>query len=140
MFPGKNIQKENQNLISLAVKCKFISARQEQEILSLLIEIYQRDPDFHVVNIFRERKILTQEKIDFLVSLRSHLKTKMLDKKFGEIGVSNRFVTPKNVEEALFFQDDYFRKNQKSKKIGDILVEKKKMSIANNAKAAVSEE
>lgn len=131
MSPGKNIQKENQSLISLAVKCKFISARQEQEILSLLIEIYHRDPGFHVVNIFRERKILTQEKIDFLISLRSHLKTKMLDKKFGEIGVSNRFVSPKNVEEALFFQDDYFRKNQKSKKIGDILVEKKQLSQSN---------
>jgi len=129
--PRKNIQKENQSLISLAVKCNFISARQEQEILSLLIEIYQRDPDFHVVSIFRERKILTQEKVDFLVSLRSHLKTKMLDKKFGEIGVSNRFVTPKNVEEALFFQDNYFRKKQKSKKIGDILVEKKQISPSN---------
>ena len=130
MSPRKNIHKENQNLISLAVKCKFITVHQEQEILSWLIEIYNINPDYKVLNIFKKRAILTQERIDFLFALQSHLKLKMLDKKFGEIGVSNRFVTAKHVDHALTYQDAYFRKHHESKKIGDILVERNEMSPA----------
>jgi len=124
-------QKENQQLIALAVKCKFITANLEQAILSRLIAIYQKDPGYSVVTIFEETKILTQEKINSLLTLRNHLRIKMLDKRFGEIGVSNRFITPKHVENALNDQDIFFRKNRKSKKIGDILVEKNEMSQAN---------
>ncbi len=125
------IQIENQQLISLAVKCKLISANQEQVVLSRLIELYQTDPAYSVVTIFKERKILTQEKINALMALRKHLKTKMLDKRFGAIGISNRFISPEHVETALNDQDAYFRENQKSKKIGDILVEKNAISNAN---------
>lgn len=124
-------QRENQQLISLAVKCKFITTNQEQAILSRLISIYQKDPGYNVVTIFKETKFLTQEKINSLLALRNHLKIKMLDKRFGEIGVSNRFITPKHVENALNAQDVFFRENRKSKKIGDILVEQKEMTQAN---------
>lgn len=123
-------QRENQQLISLAVKCKMITAIQEQALLSRLIEIYQKDPGYSVVTILRESRFLTQEKIDSLLALRSHLKMKMLDKRFGEIGISNRFITPKHVENALRVQDAYFKENRTSKKIGDILVEKRAMSQA----------
>jgi len=133
MPPKVNIHKDNQILISLAVRSKLISTRQEQEILSILIEIYNVDPDYQVVELFKEKKILTQEKIKFLFALKNQLKIKMLDKRFGEIGVSNRFVSPENVEKALNLQDTFFRERQKSKKIGDILVETKKMSQANRA-------
>ncbi len=124
------IQIENQQLVSLAVKCKFISASQEQQVLSGLIEAYQNDPEHSVVTIFIEKQILTQEKINALIALRKHLKVKMLDKRFGEIGISNRFITPTHVENALNAQDAFFRENQESKKIGDILVEKNEMSQA----------
>lgn len=124
-------QKENQQLIALAVKCKFITANLEQAILSRLIAIYQKDPGYSVVTIFKETKILTQEKINYLLALKNHLKIKMLDKRFGEIGVSNRFITQKHVENALNVQDIFFRENRESKKIGDILVEKNVMSQAN---------
>jgi len=128
-----DIQRENQQLISLAVKCKFITANQEQAILSRLIAIYQNDPGYSVVTIFKETKVLTQDKINSLLALRNHLKIKMLDKRFGEIGVSNRFITPKHVETALNDQDAFFLENRESKKIGDILVEKNEMSRANKA-------
>lgn len=124
-------QRENQQLIALAVKCKFITVNQKQAILSRLIECYQTDPGYSVLTIFTKTKILTQEKINYLLALRDHLKIKMLDKRFGEIGVSNRFITPKHVENALNDQDACFRENRESKKIGDILVEKKEMTQAN---------
>ncbi len=132
MMSGKiEIQKENQNLIALAVKCKFITADQEQEVLSYLIENSQQDPGMSVVDIFLEKGILSRGKIQFLFELKSHLKRKMLDKRFGELGVTNRFVSSKHVEDALEIQNTYFKQNKKSKKIGDILIEQNKITPAN---------
>lgn len=125
-----DIQRENQQLISLAVKCKFINTIQEQAILSHLIESYHYNPNHSVLTVFTEKKILTPEKIDSLIALRNHLKIKMLDKRFGEIGIINRFISPKHVENALNDQDAFFREKRESKKIGDILVEKNEMSQA----------
>ncbi len=125
------IQKENQNLIALAVKCKFITADQEQEVLSYLIEHSQQDPNISAVKVFLEKGILPKDKIEFLFELRRHLKRKMLDRRFGELGVTNRFVSSQSVEDALELQNTYFKQNKKSKKIGDILIEQKKITQAN---------
>ncbi|WP_321492330.1 flagellar assembly protein A [uncultured Desulfobacter sp.] len=125
-----DIQRENQQLIALAVKCKFINTTQEQAILSHLIKSYYYNPNHSVLTVFTEKKILTPEKITSLIALRNHLKIKMLDRRFGEIGISNRFITPKHVENALNDQDALFREKRESKKIGDILVEKNEMSQA----------
>jgi len=125
-----DIKKENQTYISLAVKCKLINKRQEQEIVIRLIEHYHRDENYSVINIFRDDGILGDEEIHFLFSVKQHLTTKMLDKRFGELGVSNYFVKSKAVEEALVIQDRLFRTHRQSKKIGDILLDKKEISIA----------
>ncbi|WP_022664475.1 flagellar assembly protein A [Desulfospira joergensenii] len=125
-----DIKKENQNLIGLAVKCRLITVDQEQEILSRLIEKYQENPDYPVTNIFTEEKILSLEEIDFLFTIKDHLRIKMLDKRFGEIGVNNRFVNSEAVEKALDIQNNYFQKTRESKKIGDILLENEEISLA----------
>jgi len=63
------IQKENQNLIALAVKCKFITVDQEQDVLSHLIEHSPLDPSISVVKIFQEKGILSKDKIESLFGL-----------------------------------------------------------------------
>ncbi|MBA3010938.1 MAG: FapA family protein [Proteobacteria bacterium] len=125
------VQRENQNLISLAVECKFITFQQEQTILSQLIEKSQENPAYSVVTFFTEQKILSQENIEFLFLLKKHLKIKMQDKKFGELGVANRFVSAKSVENALNLQKTLFSETKQIKKIGDILVENKEITHAN---------
>lgn len=124
-------KKENQILITLAIKARLIKENKRQEILSKIIEKSQTDPKCSVIDIFLDEKILSNEEIEFLFALKRHLKIKMLDKRFGQLGVVNHFLTPQDVEDALNLQDTYFRTNKKSKKIGDILVEGKKISPAN---------
>ncbi len=126
-----DVQKENQNLIRLAVKCKLITADQEQKVLFQLIDLYQNNPGYSVVKIFKEEKMLTQKQINFLFNIKVHLKIKMLDKRFGELGVSNRFISSKSVENALDHQNECFTKTQQTKKIGEILIENNEITQAN---------
>lgn len=135
-----DVQNENQNLIRLAVKCKLITVHHEQTVLSRLFDLYQKDPDYSVVKIFKEEKILSQKQIDFLFNIKSHLTTKMLDKRFGELGVSNRFINSKNVEDALDHQTKYFTETQQTKKIGDILLENKEITQANKTSILLTQD
>ena len=43
---------------------------------------------------------------------------------FGQIAIKNGLATEKNVQEALFIQEEYARKHQLHKEIGAILTEK----------------
>ncbi len=120
--------KKNKDLIRLAVKCRFIPLNQEKEVLRLLAEKRQQTPDSSVIELFRETGLLSEENIEFLFAVKAHLKTNMLDKRFGELGIANRFIQPKSVKNALDIQRIIFKETNKSKLIGDILLENKEIS------------
>ena len=122
------IGKENFNLLELAVKCKFITAGQEREILYLFFQKVQDDPEFSLVQLLREQKFLSDEQIDFLFAVKAHIQVKQKDRKFGHIAVANRFTDSGKVEKALDQQARIFRKTRSSRKIGDIMVENRDIS------------
>lgn len=119
------------NLLGLAVKCRLISTNEEKEIWSVYIQGQDKNPDTTLLQIFRDKGFLSEEEINFLLNVKKHLKTKTLDKRFGELGVANRFVKPEKVEAAFNLQNEIFHKTRKSKLIGDILVEQNEISKAN---------
>ncbi len=123
----------NKNLISLAVKCRLIPFDREKELLVLLAEKRQQIPDYSAVTLFTETKTLSRENIKFLFAVKDHLETKMLDKKFGELGIANQFIQPENVKKALDIQSAIFRETNQSRMIGDILLENKEISRADQA-------
>lgn len=120
--------KKNKDLIRLAVKCRLIPLNQEKEVLRLLAEKRLQTPDSSVIELFRETGLLSEENIEFLFAVKAHLETNMLDKRFGELGIANRFIQPKNVKKALDIQRTIFKETNKSKLIGDILLENKEIS------------
>jgi len=122
---------KNKSLISLAVKCRLISLDQEKSLLDLLSRKRQENPGYTAVELFSDTNTLCPEDIDFLHAVRDHLETKMLDKKFGELGVANQIVHPETVKKALDIQSAIFKKTSQSKLIGDILVENKEITQAN---------
>jgi len=124
---------KNKNLISLAIKCRLIPLEREKELLTLLAEKRQQIPDYSAVTLFTETKSLSPENIDFLFAVKEHLETKMLDKKFGEIGIANQFVQPENVKKALDIQNTIFKETNQSRLIGDILLENKEISRADKS-------
>ena len=138
---GTNIiSKKNHNILGLAVKCRLITVDQEKQLLSKLIEKLQKDPDYYVVQLFREDNYLSEENIDFLFAVKKHLELKMLDKRFGELGVANKLIRPEKVKKALDLQSELFKKNQESKLIGDILLEQKEITRANKASILLSQD
>jgi uncharacterized protein (DUF342 family) len=124
---------KEQTLLRLALKCRLISTAQEKQILSYYIEQKEQHPDVSIVRIFKERDFLSDEQIRFLFAVKDHLQMKMLDKRFGELGVANKFIDPENVKRALDQQDEVFKKTQESILIGDILLEQNEISKANKA-------
>jgi uncharacterized protein (DUF342 family) len=127
------IGNNQRNLLALAVKCRLISDEQEKKISSLFADELNKDPNYSIVQIFREKKYLSNEEIDFLFAVKKHLEIKMLDKKFGELGVANKFINSESVKQALDLQDEIFKETRKSKLLGNILFDQKKITKANKA-------
>jgi uncharacterized protein (DUF342 family) len=123
----------NKALITLALKCRLISLHQESFLLDTLTQKQQVFPGYTVQDLFKETNILSEEDLQFLFAVRDHLEMKMLDKKFGELGVANRLVQPESVKRALDIQSEIFKETSESKLIGDILLENKEISRADKA-------
>jgi len=129
----RSVNIKEPNLLRLALKCRLISTEQEKEILSYYIGQKEQHPDISIVQIFKDRDFLSDEQISFLFAVKNHLQMKMLDKRFGELGVANKFIDPENVKRALEQQNKIFKTTQESILIGDILLEKNEISKANKA-------
>lgn len=124
----RQISREDRDLITLAVKCKFIDAEQENELLSCLITGLNEQTEFSVVNIFKGLGFLSQSEIDFLLSIKLHLKTKFLDIRFGKLAIANQFTTPEIIKKALDLQNSHFGKTREHLPIGEILVKNHSLS------------
>ncbi|WDP91821.1 MAG: DUF342 domain-containing protein [Desulfobacter sp.] len=123
----------NKALISLAVKCRLVTPEQESALLQTLVRKRKEQPGYTAVSLFKETNVLSETDIDFLFAVREHLEMKMLDKKFGELGVANRLVEAKSVQNALDIQSQIFKETNQSKLIGDILLENREISRADKA-------
>jgi uncharacterized protein (DUF342 family) len=132
--------KENKSLINLAIKCRFLPIAREKEVLNILAEKRIHSLDYSVIELFREKEFLSEENIEFLFAVKEHLETKMLDKRFGELGVANQFIQPESVKKALDIQNNLFKKTNKSKLIGDILLENKEISKADQSAILLSQD
>nr|WP_319395314.1 flagellar assembly protein A [uncultured Desulfobacter sp.] len=124
---------KEKSLLRLALKCRLISPAREKQILSYYIEQREEQPDISMVRVFKAGEFLSDEQICFLYAVKEHLQMKMLDKRFGELGIANKFIGPEQVKRALEQQNEIFRKTRESILIGDILLEKNEISKANKA-------
>lgn len=127
------IRSDSAGLISLALKCRLISLHQEGFLMETLAEKCRAFPDYTASDLFRETKILSDDELSFLLAVRDHLEMKMLDRKFGELGVANQLVDAESVRRALDIQNAIFKETSQSKLIGDILLENRDITRADKA-------
>ncbi|HCY84095.1 MAG TPA: hypothetical protein DHV36_03065 [Desulfobacteraceae bacterium] len=127
------IDNDGAGLIELAFKCRLISLHQESVLMETFAEKRRTFPGYTVLDLFRETDILSEESQAFLFAVRDHLEMKMLDKKFGELGVANQLIDPESVQRALDIQSAIFKETSKSKLIGDILLENEEITLADKA-------
>lgn len=125
------IHTKDRSLLGLAVKCRLISIEKEKEILSVFIEEKDKNQEISIVQVFKENNFLSEEEIEFLLAVKKHLKMKVLDQQFGELGVANKFVNSEKIKAAFNLQNKIFKQTHESKLIGDILVEQNEITRAN---------
>ncbi|MCG8617540.1 MAG: FapA family protein, partial [Desulfobacterales bacterium] len=106
---------------------------QESVLMETFAEKRRTFPGYTVSDLFRDTDVLSEEGQTFLFAVRDHLEMKMLDKKFGELGVANRLIDPDSVQRALDIQSTIFKETSKSKLIGDILLENQEITRADKA-------
>ncbi|MFO7912328.1 MAG: flagellar assembly protein A [Desulfotignum sp.] len=123
-------EEKRNGLVFLARKCRLLTMEQEEKLMAHLHKRREKQPEYTEIDLLQETRSLSRDDIQFLLAVKDHLKMKMLDKRFGELGVANRFVRPENVRQALDLQNDLFKKTRQSKLIGDILLENKQISRA----------
>ena len=123
-------EEKRNGLVFLARKCRLLTMEQEEKLMARLHKRREEQPEYTERDLLQETKSLSRDDIRFLLAVKDHLKMKMLDKRFGELGVANRFVRPENVRQALDLQNDLFKRTRQSKLIGDILFENKQISQA----------
>ncbi|MFH2058910.1 MAG: flagellar assembly protein A [Pseudomonadota bacterium] len=119
------ICKDDQDLITLAIKCKFITSEQENKLLTHFLSCLQKKPDYSVEQAFRDLKLFAEDEMAFLLSIKNHLANKLLDIKFGKLAVVNSFTTTDVIDKALKQQTSHFRKTRQHIPLGDMLVKNK---------------
>ncbi len=115
----------NMGLINLAADCVFLKSCEKEEVIRLLEEQSKEDPDINVLDIFKQENLVSDKRIEYLQALEVHLKLQSEDMQFGRLAVANGICPADDVDKALKYQQNYFKKNKTDKKIGDILVENK---------------
>ena len=112
----------------LAVKYKFVDEGQIQEALSIQ---KQEQLDGHKVllgEILVTQGMMSQNQLDFLISIQKVIETRKMDRKFGMIAVKNDFATQEDIDHALMEQQKDYEKTKTVKMLGDILVESNVMT------------
>lgn len=124
----QSIPKKDQDILTLAVKCKFITPDQEKKILTHFLPCIQEEPDRNIIDVFKEFQLISKEEIAFLMAIRDHLTKKQLDIRFGKLAVANNFTSQDIIKKALDRQTAHFKKNRHHLLLGDILVKAKQIS------------
>ncbi len=112
----------------LAVKYKFVDEEQIRAALSIQKEERIAGKKTLLGEILVAQGMMSQNQLDFLLSIQKVIETRKMDRKFGIIAVKNEFATQEDIEHALKEQQKNFEKTKTVKMIGDILVESNVMT------------
>jgi len=106
----------------LAVKFKYITDEQLSEALAVKEQKSAAGETCHFGQILVDLDMLTVNQRDFLLSVQQMRETRTLDQRFGELALSNGFVSREALGKALDTQKQSFLESKKVLAVGDILV------------------
>ena len=112
----------------LAIKYKFVDEEQIQEALSIQKQEQLDGNKKYLGEILVAQGMISQNQLDFLLSIQKVIETRRMDRKFGMIAVKNKFATQEDIENALMEQNKSYEKTKTVKTIGNILVESNVMT------------
>jgi uncharacterized protein (DUF342 family) len=115
-------------IFDMALDFLSIDSSKKENIVRVLEEKFQEHSDISVTEIFKQENLISDEEIEYVRIFDAHLKTVSLDQHFGRLAIANGLTSEKEVALALNHQKIYFEKYRIHTKIGDILVENKRLS------------
>ncbi|MBU0973248.1 MAG: FapA family protein [Proteobacteria bacterium] len=119
---------QNLRLLDLALDCLFIYPSEREKIRALLEEKSTEPPGMNLADIFKQESLVSDEKMQYLLALDQHLQTQCMDQQFGQLAVANKLVSQEAVAQALHYQSAHFKKTGITLKIGEILVDNKRIT------------
>jgi len=122
-------EKENQDILQLAVQCMFINSEEKTEISSALGEPSEEASTPSAMEFLFEKEYLSQEKIDFLTAFKKYLDTKALDEEFAELAVANNFVDKDAIKAVMEFQEECYSKTEETRELSKILLRSNQIAL-----------
>lgn len=120
----------NRRLLNLALDCRLIYPRKKEKIETLLAERLKEDDTADVMDLLTAENVLNPEKAAYLLALDAHTAACARDAYFGTLAVANQMAAQKEVDTALAFQKETFRKTRESLRLGEILKDRGILSPA----------
>jgi uncharacterized protein (DUF342 family) len=112
----------------LAVKYKFVDNEQLKEALSHQKQEQLNGNQALLGEIMVAKGMMSQNQLDYLLSIQMAIEARKMDRTFGMIAVKNGFATQEDIEQALIEQEKSYENTKTVKMIGDILVESNVMT------------
>lgn len=122
-------EKENQDILQLAVQCMFINSEEKTEILSALKEPCDDGSTPSAMGFLLEKEYLSQEKIDFLTAFKKYMDTKALDEEFAELAIANNFVDKDTIKAVTEFQEECYSKTEETRQLSEILLRTNQIAL-----------
>ncbi len=108
----------------LALKHRFLTEEQLTEAVAFQQEEKRLGKHTLLGSLLVRKALITQNQLDFLLSVQMIMEIRKLDRRFGELAVENGFVTQEDVDDALREQQSLFKKTRTIRLVGEILVER----------------
>lgn len=133
MSPLNGMNKDNNASLllgNLALRFGMISEQQLQSAITLYQEKIDQGQQTLFGQVLIEINAISPSKLRFLLLSQKMKNLRSKDLQFGKLAVSNGFVTDDQVKEALDEQKRVFMAEMRSLLLGDILINKEYMTIA----------
>src|SRR3989339_792355 len=105
-------------ILDMMVENLSIEPVKKEKIISLLEKKSNERAIVSLAELFRQKDLVSDDKIPLINVFDTYLQTGFLDRQFGELAIANGMATRLNVKDALEYQKTYFKKHHKIMTIG----------------------
>lgn len=120
---------QNMRLINLAFECVFLYSSEKEKAIQHLEEKEKENQNINIIDFFKQENFVSKNRIEYLLAFDEHLQLRYKDQQFGRLAIANGLASKKNIANAIDYQKKYFKKHRINKKLGDILVDNKTITI-----------
>ena len=125
------VNEQDRNFGIIAIKNNFTSQFHIKKALQYQARLFKKSYSIQLIgDILVEWDKILPEQRDAIMSRQNRLEDDREKMHFGKIGVEKKFFTENDLEDALKEQWRFFKREKKIKLLGEVLVDKEKLSLS----------